>query len=207
MTTFAQRIDTAIKNSIGYPNLSKDTGIPTTTLHGYKKGTSEPKASVLVAIAESIGVDPGWLLTGRDSSNDEALVPMYDLKLGAGTGPFFERARLVNHIPFLKTYLKSRTGRTDGKDLAIFEATGDSMSPTIDDGDIFMVDLNNKNQRDGVFAFVYENEARVKRLQFGFQGVKVISDNTELYPPETLTADAMNKIQIIGRAIWHSGKL
>lgn len=207
MTNFASRLDTAIKNSIGYPNLSKETGIATTTLHGYKKGSSEPKASALLAIAQSIGVDPGWLLTGKDSGNEEVHVPMYDLKLGAGSGPFFERAKLVDHIPFLKSYLLSRTGRADGKNLAIFQATGDSMSPTIDDGDIFMVDLKNKNSRDGVFAFVYENEARVKRLQFGFQGVTVISDNADLYPAELLTDEAMNNIQIIGRAIWHSGKL
>ncbi len=45
--------------------VSARIGVPARTLHNYIKGTSEPKASTIAALAEEAGVCVKWLITGE----------------------------------------------------------------------------------------------------------------------------------------------
>lgn len=83
----------------------------------------------------------------------------------------------------------------------MLEASGDSMEPSISNGDLLLVDEGDVRLSDGVFAFVLDEEARVKRFRKRIDGVTIISDNP-IYPPEELASEALDRIKLIGRIRW-----
>jgi len=77
------------------------------------------------------------------------------------------------------------------------------MLPTMSDGDLVLVDKRATQHSDGIFAYVQDGLARVKRFRFLASGkVEVVSDNKDVYPPETLDQAELEQISIIGRVRW-----
>lgn len=78
---------------------------------------------------------------------------------------------------------------------------GDTMSPTICDKDIAIVDTSvNKPEYDGIYLFELQEELFVKRLCFNeFEhNAQIISDNP-LYP--TITIHNLNKLFCLGKVV------
>jgi phage repressor protein C with HTH and peptisase S24 domain len=168
---------------------------------------------VIAALASAAGIDLNWLATGQGSmrhsgetpavlGDELVLIPRYDAVLAAGDGSLNERSRVIEHIPFPRNFIVHKLGKTSAEGLAILEARGDSMEPTLGDGDLVMVDQTQTEPRDGLVAFILEDTAYIKRLRFGLGGVEVISDNRDLYPPERLTKEEAERLTIIGRVRW-----
>lgn len=64
------------------------------------------------------------------------------------------------------------------KNIRIINVRGDSMSGTIEPGDLLFVDITVKSfDGDGIYAFLYDDTAHVKRLQMMKDKLLVISDN------------------------------
>lgn len=86
--------------------------------------------------------------------------------------------------------------------LKTFKASGDSMEPVIEDGDILLVDVSrNDFQNGGIFLITINNDWYVKRLRKRLSGeLDIISDN-EKYPMETFNAERQVDIYIKGRVI------
>ena len=75
---------------------------------------------------------------------------------------------------------------------------GDSMEPTIKDGDYILTDTSYRGfEVDGIYLIRMLNGLAVKRLQAGLNDVKILSDNKKYEP---ITASA-GEIQIIGKVI------
>lgn len=75
---------------------------------------------------------------------------------------------------------------------------GDSMSPTIKDGDYILADTSfNYFEIDGIYLIRMLNGLAVKRLQSGLNDVKILSDNKK-YEPITASAGEIN---IVGKVI------
>ena len=134
--------------------------------------------------------------------DEVVLIPRYDAALAAGAGSFNERARLLDHIPFTRNFIIHKLGRNNPDGLVILEARGDSMEPTIGDGDLVLLDQHRREARDGIVAFALGDTAFIKRLRFTFDGVDLISDNRDLYEPEHLSRQRAEEIVIIGRVRW-----
>jgi transcriptional regulator with XRE-family HTH domain len=67
--SLADRMVLARKNAhITQHNLAKMLGVAVSTLNKYEKGHRTPDAKLLAQIAETVRCDPGWLLSGRESS-------------------------------------------------------------------------------------------------------------------------------------------
>ena len=83
------------------------------------------------------------------------------------------------------------------------------MQPTFAAGDILLADGSAPRMRgSGIYVFAGENALIVKRLQVKLDGgITVSSDNADLYPPEEIERNALDKIKIIGRVIWRGGRL
>jgi phage repressor protein C with HTH and peptisase S24 domain len=129
-------------------------------------------------------------------------IPRYNAFLAAGHGSLNERAKLIDYIPFTRAFLVNKIGRSSPDGLVVLEARGDSMEPTIGDGDLVLIDQSMREPRDGLCAFVMGDTAHIKRLRFSVGGVDVISDNRELYPPERLSPEEGEGLSIIGRIRW-----
>lgn len=104
-------------------------------------------------------------------------------------------------------WLKGLTGAA-ASDLSIIRVEGDSMAPTLNDGDDILVDTSDRDARlrDGIYVLRVEGNLLVKRLAvhpFG-KRVTVQSDNPAY--PDWPDCD-LNSIHCIGRVIWSGRKI
>jgi phage repressor protein C with HTH and peptisase S24 domain len=79
----------------------------------------------------------------------------------------------------------------------MLQVSGDSMQPTINDGDFVIVDTSHIDIGDGIYLIRSLSGLVVKRIQVKFDNIAVLSDNP-LYQPVTAS---MGELQIIGRVI------
>lgn len=87
-------------------------------------------------------------------------------------------------------------------DLKLFKASGDSMQPLIEDGDILLVNTARKDfNNGGIFLLTINNDWFIKRLRLRITGdLDIISENPK-YPTETLSPKNSIEITILGRVI------
>lgn len=105
-----------------------------------------------------------------------------------------------------------RANNLNQKHLDVIYASGNSMEPTINDGDVLLVDESKVEPKDGqIFAMQSESKGTiVKRLvKSDFEGWIIRSDNPDKtrYGDETLRDGEINEVRIIGRVVWRGGML
>lgn len=199
-SAFRDRLEAALGRT-SQAVVAKRADVSTSVLGKYLQG-SEPGLFKAARLARALGINLEWLATGKGSPNAAVAgyvdVPVYDVRLAAGAASFSEGAQVIGHIPFDLELLRS-LGRSDADGLAVFEGDGDSMVPTIPDGSRVLVDLKDTRLREGIFAFRFGDELRIKRLRRVVDGVEIISENPR-YEPELLSGDRLDQFAIIGRA-------
>lgn len=191
-----------------HARFARRCGFSLGALKNYLNG-SIPGIDKAVAIANACDVDLEWLITGEgrpspsaDDPFDFVGIPRYDTELSAGSGSFSERAELLDHIPFTREFLLRKVGRKSAENLAVLEVRGDSMEPTVADGDLVLIDRQKRKLADGIMAFVLDDVAYVKRIRVAIDGIQIISDNREVYPPLSLPRKELDRMLIIGRVLW-----
>lgn len=185
-------------------SFAKRTGLPQGTVFKYLSagGSTAPRMDIVARMADALGCSLDWLVYGRgDGPSDQATVrvPRYDAQLAAGAGSWNEGRKHVEDVPLTRSFL-DQIGRSNGANLTILQARGDSMAPTIADRGFMVVDEAATRPFDAVFAFVLAGEARVKRLRRLATGLMLISDNPA-YPPETLAGEDMDRLQVVGQVL------
>ncbi|MBC8783633.1 S24 family peptidase [Pseudomonas fluorescens] len=105
-----------------------------------------------------------------------------------------------------------RANNLNQRHLDVIYANGHSMEPTINDGDVLLIDESKIEPRDGqVFAMQSESKGTiVKRLvKSDFDGWIIRSDNPDKarYGDQTLRDGEINEVRIIGRVVWRGGML
>lgn len=99
-----------------------------------------------------------------------------------------------------------KSGATDRALLVMGEQVGDSMSPYIEDGDLYLVDAGQSKVVDGqVYALLYANELRLRRLSKRFDGGLILRADNARYPEEQLSPDQAVHIRVFGRVLWRAG--
>ena len=225
-------IDYLLEKHKTNPNeLSEKHGIPQSTIFRIQNGLTEnPRQSTLKAISEWSGVDVGDLLTKDlrvlglipnltridewDSNTpldeDEVEIPFFkDFSFACGSGSISEAmANETRKLRMAKSTLRNLTVEKNNAIAAT--ASGDSMSPTIKDGDTIYMDLGRKTIKDGkIFAVCIGGLFYCKRLyNLPFGGVRVVSDNSDEFPEIQLTADQIKEqdFQITGW-VWQISTL
>ena len=225
-------IDYLLEKHKTNPNeLSEKHGIPQSTIFRIQNGLTEnPRQSTLKAISEWSGVDVGDLLTKDlrmlglipnltridewDSNTpldeDEVEIPFFkDFGFACGSGSISEAmANETRKLRMAKSTLRNLTVEKNNAIAAT--ASGDSMSPTIKDGDTIYVDLGRKTIKDGkIFAVCIGGLFYCKRLyNLPFGGVRIVSDNSDEFPEIQLTADQIKEqdFQITGW-VWQIATL
>ncbi len=88
------------------------------------------------------------------------------------------------------------------EELAVIAVRGDSMYPTLADGDTILVDLSQRVPvRDGVYIIRFGEFVLVKRLLIDpVRRLVTISCDNESYPP--LSPVDPSDVDIAGRVIW-----
>ncbi len=130
-------------------------------------------------------------------------VPLLRVGASAGPGALPDDERAAGHLAFDAAWLRRLAGSGDAKRLSIIQVEGDSMVPTLSDGDDILVDAGDgaERLRDGIYVLRRDDALMVKRLFVHPAGrsVTIRSDN-EVYPswPDCPVGD----LQIIGRVVW-----
>lgn len=198
---FGERLSAAVGNQVAKVVAAR-AQISSSAMSDYLAGKRFPKLDDAARLAKVLGVSLVWLATGEGAPNAAAggyvSIPVFDVRLAAGASSFAEGAVQLGDMPMDLDLLRS-LGRTAPDDLAALEASGDSMEPLIQDGARVVVDLKDTRLREGIFAFRYDDDLRIKRLRRLMDGIEVISENPA-YSPELIGPDDMNRFAIIGRA-------
>lgn len=129
-------------------------------------------------------------------------IPRRSASASAGGGAVADDLAARPLMAFDAQWLKQLTGAAPG-DLSMIRVTGDSMAPTLNDGDDIMVDHSDglTRLRDGIYVLRIEDSLLVKRLALHPLGrmVTIQSDNPA-YPdwPDC----PLGTIDCIGRVVW-----
>lgn len=141
----------------------------------------------------------------RVDDDKYALIPRYDVQAGAGQARDNGHEEVSGRHAYRRDWLE-RKGLTPAT-CAVIEARGDSMLPTISDGDVVLINLQAKRViNGGVYAFRADEGPRLKRLFKQLDGrVRVASDNADKinFPDEFLTPGM--EAEIIGQVVHRSG--
>jgi len=154
-------------------------------------------------LARYFGVEEA-LLGGLEAAPRRALLPVPRLEVdaSAGAGAFDGDERAQAHIAFDPAWLR-RIARGAPDLLSIIRVTGDSMAPTLADGDDILVDRGDgaARVRDGIYVLRIDDSLVVKRLAVNpaARTLSVRSDNPA-YPgwPDC----EPGAVDIVGRVVW-----
>lgn len=137
--------------------------------------------------------------------DDEVEIPYFeDFSFACGSGSIGEALESeTSKLRMSKSVLRNLT--IDKKNAVATRASGDSMNPTIKDGDTIHIDLGRKTIKDGkIFAICHGDLFYAKRLyNLPLGGVRIVSDNSAEFPEMRITAQEVidQKFEIVGW-IW-----
>jgi len=135
-------------------------------------------------------------------------VPRYEAEAAAGDGCLNVEGAPSDRLAFSRRWLDQNGILASA--CILINARGDSMEPSIYDGDLVMIDRRRREIRSGRI-YVYndpDDGTRIKRLELvpGNLAIIVRSDNPDQArnPPLYITGDAMNALSasILGEVVW-----
>ncbi|MGL4754285.1 MAG: LexA family transcriptional regulator [Aeromonadaceae bacterium] len=152
----------------------------------------------------NLSTSPASDLKGFHVTDEFTTIPAYHVEASAGHGSQITDEPLAEPMAFRTDWLR-REGFDPAK-MAVIRAKGDSMEPTINDGDVILVRLKNgEAPRDGLYVLRLDGGLFVKRLQFDLGGVRIISDNP-LYKSRDLSKAELAELDLVGRVVWAGKK-
>jgi len=198
-----------LENGDDYAGLSKLVGRNATYIQQFIKRGSPKKLPETERgiLARYYGVEE-TLLGGPAKESPKSsihLIPKLAVGASAGAGAMHDRETLAGQIGFDEKWLRKQG--LDPARLSLIRVEGESMSPTLNDGDDIMVDDRAATAalRDGVHVIRLDDMLMVKRIAVGPHGrLSVLSDNPA-YPgwPDVDGAS----VTIIGRVVWAARRL
>ncbi|HDH1775056.1 TPA: helix-turn-helix transcriptional regulator [Klebsiella quasipneumoniae subsp. similipneumoniae] len=216
-TTLAERLREARKAAdMTQKTLGDAVGVSQAAIQKIETGRAA-QTTKLLDIAKALRVRPEWLSSGTGAmradgdddkkpshiNHDVFRVDILDLSVSAGPGivnqEFVEILHSVEYAPAEARHMFD--GRK-AENIRIINVRGDSMSGTIEPGDLLFVDISVKSfDGDGIYAFLYDDTAHVKRLQKMKDKLLVISDNKSYAAWDPIEKDEMNRVFVFGKVI------
>ncbi len=205
-----RRIAAGIKSQA---ELARLAGVPQTTLNGlinspYRWSPHLPKIArhlhttvdYLVGDIDDPAAGAAPAPTPELIASQLDLVPITSIDLAYGMGGTYTDVPIEEEVlHFPRSWIKSITS-TPPEFLTFVRGRGDSMSPTIHDDDMILVDRSQKRVRDqdAIWAITVGDVGMIKRLRMRANGVTILSDNDRV-PPDEATGD---EVSIVGRVIY-----
>lgn len=198
-TTLAQqkRVDRipyeAIRNFAERANLSLDTILAGVEIF--------PSDTVPIEPSGPSALEPFTVQCGTAQLE---FTPVSKIKalVSGGQGEFvYEEA--CEEIYSFRTDWLHRKGVVSSMRLA--EVSGDSMLPTLSNGDFVLFDTSKREPRDGKIMVVgVDNHLLIKRVRISPDGIYLLSDNRVIYEPVFARAE---NTRFLGLVIWHCGDI
>jgi phage repressor protein C with HTH and peptisase S24 domain len=139
----------------------------------------------------------------QENKPDFIQVPRYEIAASAGGGTVVQSEQIVDFISFKEEWVRNSLGAS-AKDLALISVKGDSMEPTLSDGDLVLVDISSRTiEANAIYVLQFWGSLMVKRIQRKVDGTVVIKSDNHIYETETITGELLTQLNIIGRVVWY----
>lgn len=235
-STLGERLVYALdKINMSQATLSKLTGVSQPAISKICSGQIK-RSSYSSDFAKAMNISPDWLIYGigemgftaeqtskasydllRKLSGDDIdesptiRVPRLEVTASMGPGAAMpEYDVIAEEIVLRRDWVSRNLSITNISNLAMISGSGDSMTPTFNDGDTLIVDTGiNDVSADAVYVLTINDQLYIKRLQRRPDGsILMISDNKQ-YEPYTITDGEKEKFQVLGRVklAWVSKKI
>lgn len=169
----------------------------------------------LLKLLRARRLNPSWLETGEGemhlpSEGREELmaygadaydwVPMVEARASAGGGSLETGERILGYYAFRRDWI---AGKGNIATMRLMRVTGESMRPTLEDEDVVLVDLSQRDILAGkIYAVRMDDEMVVKRLEKKPGKLVLLSDNRALYEPLEISLAEYTNVEVLGRVIW-----
>jgi phage repressor protein C with HTH and peptisase S24 domain len=200
-------------------SVAHNLGISQSAVSQILSGTTR-NSRHLPRIADLLGVTVSYLLGTSDSRTaeraegfyeetaremDAVLLQEVDIRYGMGAGGFASDHLPGTPVAFPREWIRPLIkGRFD--QVFIAHASGDSMSPTLCDGDVVIIDRAQRHlgAQDNVWCVALGELCMIKRIRLLPDGsYQINSDNPAVTP---MTAHD-GEMHVIGRVIWSGRKI
>ena len=192
-------------------DFAEKIGVSSRAVQLWEYGESEPRDNTLMIIENAYNVNSSWLRNGEGSiylasstnnlADDFIYVPLLsDVKAAAGTGYLVGDETAERELSFRRDWISRNNISADH--LSAIHVTGDSMYPTLINGDILLVDHSQiRPQIDRVFVISTSDGLVVKRSG-GLNGSKLmlVSDNPAIRDREIDLEK--ESARVVGRVVW-----
>ncbi|MBF0422320.1 MAG: helix-turn-helix transcriptional regulator [Magnetococcales bacterium] len=229
LETLKARLEYAIGLEPPY-TWAKRIGLGKSTLAGILTKNACPTTTTLRKIADRTNISINWLLTGKGapsiepSSNQFAesplimtkepgehyrvapktyvIVPGFLIRMGEGEDRPFQSTQIVDHMAFKSDWVRGVMG-LDPTKIVLVSIIGDSMEPTLKEGDLVLLDQRDQNMRnDAIYVMRRDEDLVAKRLQRGFDGSVTIKSDNAAYEDIRITSEQAAQLAILGRVVW-----
>lgn len=197
-TGFAGRLKGIMKEKrLKQKDIAEHAGVSPAAVSGWMSGkVATPDPDILKRLAKNLEVSPFWLLYGDERRVSEGankgVIPVGTFELDGETVRFSE----VRAPEFCVAANALR-------DCKSFVMAGSHLEPVIKDGDIVIVDMDDKNiKNNAVYAFFTNNQFIVAALSRSISGLVYAS----FFNPHQ-TEQINGKITVIGRVVAHLNNL
>ncbi|PTE15967.1 S24 family peptidase [Pseudogemmobacter blasticus] len=155
--------------------------------------------------------DDGPVTTITADDEDYAHIPLHEASLAAGDGSQNGAVEIIDHLAFRRSWLK-RIGVSAGS-AVLARVQGDSMAPSIQSGDIVLIDRSraavpvrprapNDKRPAPIYAILVDGLARVKRIERPSEDITMLVSDNPSCSPELLTGHRAMELDVIGKVMW-----
>ncbi|MFW2606168.1 LexA family transcriptional regulator [Aliarcobacter butzleri] len=182
------RVEEILSRIYDYMGIVKDLEfcekfeIKPNTLSTWKKRNTIPY-ELIEKISQNEKLSLDFLLLGKNNLNDKENkqenyhIDLLNVRAGAGEGIYNYVIETVDTISLDKSFFRTPINTNKIKGIQV---DGDSMEPTLRDGDYVLIDENINFGTNGIYAIQYGGQILIKRLQFKMDGtILIISDNNK----------------------------
>lgn len=207
--TLADRLKIAReKKRLSQAELAEKVNTSQQAIAKIEKGiTLQPRN--ITEIANALETSQKWLQLGIEedehlrSHTDVFRIDVLNISASAGPGVInSEFVEVLRSVEYSIDHARCMFNSRKPEQIRIINVSGDSMSGTIEPGDLLFVDISiRKFDGDGIYTFLYDETVHVKRLQKMKDKFIVISDNKNYPPWEPIEREEMNRVFIFGKVI------
>ena len=193
----------AEERGIAQSALADAADIKRSAMTNYWSGKRPYPLGSIVPLAKKLSTSVKWLLSGDTTSDDDddidfVAVQEVDLAYGLGSSFADEPVELQTHL-FPRAWLEAITTSPPAM-LTFARGRGDSMQPTVQDGDMVLIDRSQRTirEQDAIWALTIGQFAMIKRIRARGERVTILSDNDRV-PPDEVHHEEIN---VVGRVIF-----
>ena len=175
---------------------AEELGIKPVVLHQWIKGTRSPGFSGVSVAFDAMGAR--FLLPDEELEAYD-FVPKTSARAGAGSSLITED-KTQGLYAFRKDFFA--TQRISSTKSVLLDVMGDSMSPTLQDGDTILIDKSDTQIVDGrIYLVTLGDNLLIKRIFMAARGLVLHSDNPA-YRETPIGQEDLDAFRVHGRLRW-----